>query len=401
METVIIDLGTLGTGTLSFAYGVTSGGDAVVGQSTTIGGAQGRAFVWRNGTMTQLTGLDPVRPSASRGISADGTTIIGHTNFSGTLRAWRLRDNVYTSLGGLGNPGGYSIAYDTNSDGSVVVGDSILVDDVTFRGFYWKDGGMVDIGTLSSPYEYSAVNGVDPTGTYVVGFADNGSGTAPIQAFVWSSSGGMTGLGFPFSSNKMSVATAISANQIVVGVATFSTTETGNAFSYQNGVFRNLGRLPGFSFSRATDISADGRVITGYSYNTSSGNVVGSVTTASAFRYANGVMTNIGDLGTQTADNMSNIRRAGIDDPTLSSLAFSVSADGMNLVGTSQIRRITGVIEQHAFLYSIRRIRLAYYDDNQKFTAQARDDQKKFMDASSYTQFLKARASGNMYRYQG
>jgi probable HAF family extracellular repeat protein len=395
-------LGTLGTGTVSVASGLSSNGDIAVGQSTTSGAVGTRAFIWRNGVMTQLIGLDSTAVSAANSISADGTIVVGATVVSGIFRAWRLQNGLYTSLGNLGHATQYSRAFDVSADGNTVIGESRRAD-AAFRGFYWNNGTMTDIGTLASPYTSSFANGIDSTGTYIVGYAYGG--LQPTQGFIWSYFGGMVGIGFPYPSFSLSRANAVSSNRIVVGIAAFSASELGSAFAYQNGVFTNLGKFAGYDFSTATDISADGSVIVGYCYTTSNGQPLGSVVTATAFRYTNGVMTNLGDLGTySTPSDLEQAQLVGrdvSDDPTLASQGLCVSSDGLNVGGTSQVRMPSGAIDQHAFLYRILRIRNTYYDDNQKFVAQAKDDQKKFSDASSYTQFLKARASGSMVRYRG
>ena len=403
MEARIIDLGTLRTGIISFGNGISSNGDVVVGSSTTTGVTSSRAFRWQNGTMVELTGLDTNAISTAQSVNADGTVIAGSTSVGGVFRAWIFDGTTYTSLGNLGTTSGYSQVRDMSAYGNIVTGDSRLANGI-LTAFRWQNGTMISIGTLPPPYTSSNSLGIDPTGTYIVGYASGGA--QANQAYIWSSAGGMVGLGYPFLVLPFSRAYSISTTGVVVGIASFSNSELGSAFSYKNGVYTNLGRLPGYTFSLAYDISADGTVITGYSYNTATGLPLSNPTTSAGFRYTNGIMTNIGDLGTyRTASDMNTMtltgRVAGDDDPTLSIFALTISADGNAIAGTSEVRMLNGSIEQHAFLYKFVRIRNVYYDDNQKFVAQAKDNQKKFSDSSSYTQFLKARASGNMYRYQG
>ena len=406
METRIIDLGTLENGTVSFGIGISNNGNVVVGRSTTNGAIGTRAFRWQNGSMIKLTGLDANAVSAASGVNIDGTIIAGGTVVSGVYRAWRFANNAYTSIGNLGHATSYSFAYDMSMDGTVITGESRRADGI-YRAFRWDTtNGITDLGTLGGGYTSSIGLGISPSGTYIVGYAYGGGQSQ--KAFVWTSSGGMVGLNYPSPAGLFARAYAVSSNGIIVGISAFSNVEVGTAFAYQNGTYTNLGRIPGYSFSLATDISLDGSVIVGYSYNTSvANNALAPITAVSAFRYANGVMTNIGDLGTYTTPaevlaGYSTGRDGGIDDPTLNSFAYTVSGDGDSLAGTSEVRMPNSSIEQHAFLYKLIRIQQKpYYDDNQKYVAQAKDNQTKFSDASSYTQFLKARASGNMYRYQG
>jgi probable HAF family extracellular repeat protein len=405
MDMRIVDLGTLGTGTISFAYNVSTNGNVVVGSSTTVGASTLRAFKWQNGAMIQLAGLTGGTQTEARGVSSDGSIIAGYSSISGVPKGWRFANNIYTSIGNLGYVTGYSYVYDMSSDGNVIVGESRNAG-ALFRGFVWNNGIMTDIGAITGGYTSSIAFGVDPTGTYAVGYSYGGG--QPQKAIVWSSAVGILALPYPVMLISFSRAYSISSNGIIVGIAAFSMTELGTAFSYKNGVYTKLGLLPGFSFSLASDINADGSVIVGYSYNTSNSQPIGSFTSVSAFRYTNGVMTNIGDLGTYiTLTDIINARTTGRDggddDLTLSAQAFTVSSDGNNIAGTSQVRMPNLSIEQHAFLYkiSLKRALLSYYDQNRIYVAEAQDNQKKFPDASGYTQFLKGRAYGKMTKYQG
>ena len=87
--------------------------------------------------------------------------------------------------------------------------------------------------------------------------------------------------------------------------------------------FEGLGILPGFDFSEANAVSADGSVVVGYSE-------IGSGA-AHAVRWADGVMTYLGTLG-------------GSD-----SVAYAVSANGGVVVGTSHTAYGAGNQVYHAF----------------------------------------------------
>jgi probable HAF family extracellular repeat protein len=405
MEERIIDLGTLELGTLSNAYNISANGNIVVGSSATNGGIGSRAFVWQNGVMTKLNGLNVNNLSVARGVSGDGSVIAGVTQISGVLKGWRFQNGTYQEIGNLGHTGGYSFPYDMSSNGQIIVGESRRANG-TFGAFYWNSNVMTDIGVIPGVNTGSLAYGVDPTGTYVVGASYGGIGGL-TQGFIWSVSGGIVGIGYPdLGVSRSSRAYAVTSNRIVVGSGTFSITEIEVAFVWQNGVFTKIGVLPGTTFSIATDISADGNVIVGYSYTTTNGVPNGPIDIGYAFRYTGGIMTNIGDLGTySTPSDIVNAYSAGRnvgEDPTLDAFANTLSADGNNIAGASQVRMPNGSIEQHAFLYRLIRINniIPYYDSNQKYVAQAKDNQKKFPDASGYTQFLKARASGRMYKYQ-
>ena len=106
-------------------------------------------------------------------------------------------------------------------------------------------------------------------------------------------------------------ATGVSADgRVVVGFAHNSATSQDRAFRWENGVMQDLGTLPGYNRSVAYGVSADGRVVVGWSYNASG--------YGRAFRWENGAMQDLGTLGVNW------------------SVAFGVSADGSVVVGWAE-----------------------------------------------------------------
>jgi hypothetical protein len=93
------------------------------------------------------------------------------------------RATSFTGLGFLPG-GGHSIA-EAVSDGSVVVGTSAVVGTSGSEAFRWtSSGGMVGLG-----FATAAANGVSADGSVVVGQEKNN------DAFRWTSDGGLVGLG--------------------------------------------------------------------------------------------------------------------------------------------------------------------------------------------------------------
>jgi probable HAF family extracellular repeat protein len=404
METRIIDLGTLGTGTLSFGLSVSANGVVVVGYSFTSGTSFPRGFRWEKGRMVQLTGLDPNASTIVRAVNGDGSIIAGHTVAGGVFRAWRLQSGLYTSLGNLGHVSEYSQTFDCSLDGSIVVGESRNASGL-FRAFKWTSGaGMVDLGLpASNPLlTQSFAYGISPDGTTIVGGSYYAGSYTRVT--VWTPSSAIE-IGLPPVPITTSYgrANAVSNEGTIVGIAGFGGVTDIRAFAYRSGVWTDLGTLAGFMFSNATDVSADGSVITGFCYNTTTNQFNGPLINAIAFRYANGVMTNIGNLGIITDPTVfARIQSVGSvpsDDPSLSSIAYSCSFDGQYITGSSELRTPSGALEQHAFLYGPQaRARLPYYDPNRVFVAEAQKNQQRFSSAAEYTQFVKGRSFGRMYR---
>ena len=79
-----------------------------------------------------------------------------------------------------------------SGDGSVVVGDSMLSMSQAFR--WTASGGMVGLGFLPPSDDMSTASGVSADGSTVVGYSRYDGSI--YQAFRWTPSGGMVGLGF-------------------------------------------------------------------------------------------------------------------------------------------------------------------------------------------------------------
>jgi len=159
---------------------------------------------------------------------------------------------------------GYSIAYDCDSDGSVVVGDATgAFDDHAFR--WTVAGGLEDLGTMTGG-NGSHGRGVSADGSTVVGYGGT-SGFTGIRAFRWTSAGGMVSLGAP--PGMASRAYGVSGNgQVVVGVlmspdhAMLWTSSLGMVDL--NTYLPSLGiNLTGWTLTAANGVSGDGQTLVG------------------------------------------------------------------------------------------------------------------------------------------
>jgi probable HAF family extracellular repeat protein len=133
------------------------------------------------------------------GVSADGSVVVGA---SGTHAFRWTRADGMLPIGAFVNPGGsqLSIAYDVSADGSVIVGGSVVPDsDIGFgTPFRWTIAtGLVRLGQLDPSIPTGAATGVSADGSIIVGYSVSPNSTEffGTEAFRWTSSTGMVGLG--------------------------------------------------------------------------------------------------------------------------------------------------------------------------------------------------------------
>src|SRR5262245_24074299 len=140
----MVNLGTVPGGTTSSGADVSDDGSVVVGSSGN------HAFRWTSaGGMVDLGlpidggGGGEASNSYGNAVSGNGAVLAGFSDPINDALRWTVVSGM-VSLGTLG--GSYSIAYDCNADGSVVVGESTSLDDHAFR--WTLAGGMEDLGTM-------------------------------------------------------------------------------------------------------------------------------------------------------------------------------------------------------------------------------------------------------------
>jgi probable HAF family extracellular repeat protein len=213
----MVDLGTLGGGTTAYASDVSDDGSVVVGTSYAPEGP--RVFRWTvAGGMVNLGlpldggGDQQALSTYGIAVSGDGAVVAGFSDPVNDAFRWTDAGGML-SLGTL-TGGGYSIARDCNSDGTVLVGESTgIPDDHAFR--WTLQTGLQDLGTIPGGTT-SHATGVSADGSTVVGFGGT-SGFTAIRAFRWTSAGGMVSLSPP--PGVVSRAYGVSGNgTVVVGV---------------------------------------------------------------------------------------------------------------------------------------------------------------------------------------
>ncbi|MDM7916740.1 MAG: FlgD immunoglobulin-like domain containing protein [Candidatus Eisenbacteria bacterium] len=239
----------------SIAFGVSPDGSTVVGESNSSQGIQ--AFRWRRAEGMIGLGDIPGGPFASfaYACSADGSIVVGASDDAtsgeeGTPFRW-TEESGMVPLGTLGGPTSYGQADAITPDGSVIVGASQAPDGIF--AFRWTEQtGMASLGDFAGGPALSRAAGVDAAGQLVVGTGSKISGYD--QAFRWTSGGGMVALG----SNNF--ATAVTPDGTVIVGSDFQGVYR---WTQQTG-FVHLGRLYGnLGIDRARAVSADGSVIVG------------------------------------------------------------------------------------------------------------------------------------------
>lgn len=223
--------------------------------------------------------------------------------------------NALADIVGLGDlPGGAIESYATgvSADGKVVIGhSSSTLASIGMEAFRWTStGGMVGLGDLPGGTTSSRANGLSSNGSMVVGRSP--STTMSPEAWRWTNTSGMVGLG-TLSGYFNSHAEGVSSDgSYVVGWGT-TTFPGAMAMRWDSlGAVQGLGDLPGGSTtSRAFGISADGSAVAGYST---------SANGTEAFRWTeSGGMQALGDL----------------PGGTFESFGLAISADGAVVIGRS------------------------------------------------------------------
>lgn len=214
------------------------------------------------------------------GVSGDGSTIVGYQSNSGAFR-WTKADGIV--------PIGFFYASGIDTIGGTIVGyDYTLADAVR-----WTEAtGVVGLGAGSG----SSANGISPDGSTIVGIVGSKG------AFRWTEMDGLQMLGASISVSSYANA-ASNGGMVIVGASD----NAAFRWTKEDGL-KSLGTLPGDIDAVATDVSADGSVVVGYSTNGDTYNV-------RAFRWTE-------------ADGM-----VDISDGSTYSSAAAVSADGTLSVG--------------------------------------------------------------------
>nr|AQQ74884.1 hypothetical protein [uncultured bacterium] len=217
-----------GGSSFSVANAVSGDGSTVVGLSASASGFE--AVRWKPGNLITLGMVD------ATAVSFDGTVIVGRI-ISGVQQAARwVEGSGVQPLGSLA-PGTSSVAFGVSADGQIVVG----------------------ISTSLSPGPICNPDAPPPWFT--------------PQAFRWTVSGGMAGLGFPASgANPQSYANCISNDGTIIGGQANVDSDCANssdayAVAWINGAAQFIGATGLEGTGRVQDVSPDGVAFVGDDFN--------------------------------------------------------------------------------------------------------------------------------------
>lgn len=123
--------------------------------------------------------------TSANAISADGSVVVGHTNF----RAFSFSNGQSMLLGSLSGPNGFSIASNVSSDGSTIVGGSDSADGE--EAFVFQNGVMTALEDLEGGQVRSWARAVSGDGSIIAGRGRSSGvgssefGTLGDEAVLW------------------------------------------------------------------------------------------------------------------------------------------------------------------------------------------------------------------------
>lgn len=339
------DIETLG-GLNSSAFAVSYDGKIVVGKSGTFTNSgdpsnsnltsktltqpyTGFIYNQDDDSMTSTGTLPGGVLSSARGVSGDGSTVVGSSYINNNYYHPFAYSTANDTISDIDAAGGnfFNFANAASFDGSVIVGRKYFTEDNAYQAFkYSAADGMVKLGLNgkagSEATAISRDGSIIAGKLYEVGLIDPNK----TFGFIYKDSVMQT-IESTIVENQYSQATGLSGDgSVMVGFVTNGDANNlgFRAFQYKDSVMTDLGTIRGGDHAKAYGVSGDGKLIVG-----ESDTEIHGVTRAFLYNTTNSVMTDLGTLG------------------GTSSSAKAISGDGKFIVGESQI---TGDAAFHAFI---------------------------------------------------
>ncbi len=259
----------------SYGFGVSGDGSVVAGYGADATGTY--ALLWSGGTWTNLGLLPGGHYTVGYDVSADGKVVVGYGDDStGTTLPFRWESG--TGLVALAPPAGYygSLIFSTSADASVSAGYGWSSSGS--RAIVWDSSGATALPSPSDAYAF-AISG---DGKVVGGYMYTGSTYRPV---LWSGGGSAVDLGDVPGGSDYGYVWGLNADGSVgVGYADNGTAQTGMIWDAAHGM-RSLYQVLADAGVDVSDwnlymvygVSADGNVVGGYGWRTSTGRTEGFV----------------------------------------------------------------------------------------------------------------------------
>jgi probable HAF family extracellular repeat protein len=200
-------------------------------------------------------------------VSRDGSVVVGSSG-AGT-RSDAFRWSAATGVQPLGTPAGFTGSVSelvVSDDGSTVAASFYRPEEFTVpgRAFRWTPaGGFVSLGSLGGRTgDETAALALSADGSVIVGQSANANGN--VEAFRFSATSGMTGMGFANPSEAYSTASGVTPDGLTAVGSSTGTNSNGHHFRWtQQGGLEMLSELPNTLGSQAEAVSDDGKVVVG------------------------------------------------------------------------------------------------------------------------------------------
>lgn len=262
----------LGGPTFAIGMAAAADGSVIVGSAVSLSG-DSQAFRWTSSGFESYLGLGSSSPGPRAfAVSADGSVAAGESNtpFVSIAVRWPAPGTAIA----LSNEPGFtsSSSRGMSADGTIIVGQGSAPGS-NLLAFRWTlADGMTVLPSFSGGTGIGAANAISPDGSVIVGYSSSASGQ---EACAWIG-GAPSGLGDLAGGKFASTALAASSGgTTVVGYGTSATGQEAIVWDSAHGT-RNLRdaliaagvpTITGWTLTQASGISADGTTIVGYGTN--------------------------------------------------------------------------------------------------------------------------------------